>query len=86
MIKTVKYKDRTDRQTLVAKWEAQGYEMVSDTFDPDWERGQEIRGTMIFTDVHPPSPTIAPVRDLAHELDVLKERVILIEEARVAPM
>ncbi len=55
------YDNLVDRQVKVAEAEGLGYRMISDTFDPDWEKGDEPHGTMVFTDEQPPpSPPPEP--------------------------
>jgi len=56
----VKYKDKQERSLKIVEFEGQGYRMLHDTFDPDWEKGDEPHGTMIFTDVHEPTPPPEP--------------------------
>ena len=55
------YKDLEDRQSIITMAEGIGYRMTSDTFDPDWEKGDEPHGTMVFTDEpSPPPPSPEP--------------------------
>ena len=69
----IKYSNLKDRQARVAIEEAKGLVMLQDNFDPDWKRGDEPHGTMIFTDDPGPAPAvIPPPRDLGKELDDLK--------------
>jgi len=50
------YDNMEDRQVKVTEAEGLGYRMLSDTFDPDWEKGDEPHGTMVFTDEPSPPP------------------------------
>ena len=75
MEKNIKYNGKLDRMVKVAEAEGKGFRMLTDTFDPDWQRGDEPHGTMVFTDIHEPAKIIPPPRDLAAEIDALRERV-----------
>jgi len=44
------YSNLVERKSQISIAEGLGLRMLSDTFDADWERGDEPRGTMIFTD------------------------------------
>lgn len=47
---TEHYNNLSERQIIIEKWENQQYRMLHDDFDPDWKWGDELRGTMTFTD------------------------------------
>jgi len=51
-----KYKDLKERKEKIKTAEDKGQMMLHDNFDSDWKKGDEPHGTMIFTDVIPPSP------------------------------
>lgn len=70
-----KYKGKTERLQKVAEMEAQGYRMLEDNFVKSWRPGKEIEGTMLFTNIHPVDIILPPARDLATEIDELKERL-----------
>lgn len=74
------YIDLADRSLKVAEAEGLGYRMLHDNFDPGWKKGTEPHGTMLFIDVHEPSPIPEPVRDLASEIDDIKIRLNKLEK------
>lgn len=68
------------RAEVIKHWEALGYRMLHDDFDPDWKRGDEPHGTMTFTnepEVVIPTP---PFRDLEAEIDKLIAKVEKLEK------
>ena len=73
---TYSYKNLIERKIKVAEGEALGLTMLHDTFDPDWKKGDEPHGTLIFTDVRPPVATEPVYRDYGAELDELKAEVM----------
>lgn len=58
MVETKVYTNWIERQALVAQYESQGWRMLHDDFDPDWQPGDEPHGTLTFTDE--PSPELPP--------------------------
>lgn len=68
------YKGKADRAARIAYEESLGHQMRSDTFDPDWKRGDEPHGTMVFTDVLSLDPALP--RNALKELDDLKALLI----------
>lgn len=54
------YDNLKNRHDTCMFYESKGFRMISDIFDPDWEKGDEPHGTMIFTDEHEPPPPIEP--------------------------
>ena len=45
-----RYESLEERTRFIEECEAQGLTMLYDIFDPDWKRGDEPRGEMVFTD------------------------------------
>lgn len=80
----IEYSGKEERLLKVKEQESNGLRMVSDTFDSDWERGEEPRGTMVFTDEPAPITPIEPsVVDLIKaEIDDLKARIEKLEGKR----
>ena len=75
MVVTEKYANLEERIEGIALREGQGLRMLHDDFDADWKRGDEPHGTMTFTDVMPPDPIPIITRDLAKEIDQVKEDI-----------
>jgi hypothetical protein len=73
------YKNKAERQNQIEIAESLGLRMIHDNFDIDWKRGEEPRGTMVFTD--DPGVNISPPRDLLAEIDDLKARIQALEVA-----
>ncbi len=71
------YDDEKQRESLCDIANNKGYRMLHDNFDSDWKRGDEIHGTLTFTDVQ--APQAEPTRDLANEVDELKAKVASLE-------
>lgn len=71
------YNGLIERQRQIEEAEALGLRMLHDNFDNDWKKGDEPHGIMVFTDELSLEPI--PARDLAHEIDILKEKIILLE-------
>lgn len=71
---TYKYKDSRDRLDKIKQAESKGQVMLHDNFDSDWKRGEEIHGTLIFTDT-PPVMSVVVTRDPLAELDDLKAKL-----------
>lgn len=80
MEKNYSYKNLIERQVKVVEAEGEGLRMISDTFDSDWNKGDEPHGTMVFTDVHPPTEIIPPPRDLFAEIDAIEVRLTNLEK------
>lgn len=78
----VHYSNLMERADLVAEHESpdisgQRMVMVHDTFDPDWKRGDEPRGTLMFDNPRPDSADVSepPLTDV--ELRALRGSAIL---------
>lgn len=72
-----KYANMVERNSLCQTATGNGFRMLHDNFDPDWKRGDEPHGTLIFTDIPPlQSP---PSRDLYAEIDEIKDRLHTLE-------
>ena len=52
---TEKYTNLKERTEKINLRESQKLRMLHDDFDPDWKTGDEPHGTMLFTDLMPPS-------------------------------
>jgi len=77
------YKSKKERDALCDKANSNGFRMLHDNFKEGWQRGDKPQGTLIFTDEPARVAPVEPTRDLAHEIDVLKGRVTLIEEGKI---
>jgi len=74
------YANLAEKAQQVIKGEGLGYRQLHDTFDGDWQPGDEPHGTLIFTDEHKP-PTILPESiDIEVEINSLKVRVDALEK------
>ena len=74
-METRHYDNLVDRQVKVKELEALGLVLLHDDFNADWKSGDEPHGTMVFTDVMPPTVILEPVRDLGKEIDDLKATI-----------
>jgi len=54
-----RYNNWQERQEIVKRMEVRGLRLLHDDYDPDWKRGDEPRGTLIFTDEMPPPDPVA---------------------------
>jgi len=72
MIVEVKYTGLEDRKQKIAEQESKGLRMLHDHFVAGWEHGDELKGTLIFTDELPEPFTPEPPRDLAAEVEELE--------------
>ncbi len=68
----IKYGSLKERKLKIAENEAKGLRMLHDNFDPDWKRGDEPHGVMIFTDEPAPVAPVETPRDPLAEIDELK--------------
>jgi len=73
------YSDKNERVRIITEREAQGETMVSDTFDPDWKPGDEIRGVMVFSRIQPiEMPTNVSDKDSFKAAKTDSERITII--------
>lgn len=75
---TEHYDNWEQRNALCEVAEGNGFRMLHDTFDSDWQKGDEPHGTLTFTDE--PAPQTPPKRDLRAEVDKLTARVEKLEK------
>ena len=73
---TVKYANLIERATRVKEQEALGLTMLHDDFDPDWKRGQEPHGTLVFD---APTPESAASIAERTEAEVMKVNIAAID-------
>ncbi|MBA7589743.1 hypothetical protein ES708_31832 [subsurface metagenome] len=75
---TEHYDNMAERNNLCSNANSNGFRMLYDNFDPDWQRGDEPHGTLTFTDE--PAPIAEPVKDLATKVSKLEARVSKLEK------
>lgn len=51
---TEHYDNLEHRELICKDYASRGLRNIHDTFDPDWEKGDEPHGMLTFTDVMPP--------------------------------
>lgn len=79
---TEHYDNVIERDSLVIIAEGNGFRMLHDTFDSDWQKGDEPHGTLTFTDeppTQPPEPEPIPFERL-NPLEGVEPRLTHIEE------
>lgn len=59
---TEHYNNMTERNNLCDIAHSNGFRMLHDNFDPDWKRGEEPRGELVFSDVSPTHVQTDPPR------------------------
>ncbi|MBA7625506.1 hypothetical protein ES703_32936 [subsurface metagenome] len=80
MTYTKHYEDMKQRNNLCSIATSNGFRMLHDDFDPDWERGDEPHGSLTFTDEPAPqAPEPEPTRVFGVEIDTLKARMEKLE-------
>lgn len=73
------YENMVERNNLCKIAIGKGFRMLHDNFDGGWKRGDEPKGTLIFTDEPAPkAPTPIPPRDYGAEIDELRQDNILL--------
>lgn len=75
---TEHYDNMEERNSLCSIAASNGFRNIHDTFDSDWQRGDEPHGTLIFTDVMPePEPEPEPAK-----IELLEVRIKALEDAQ----
>jgi len=77
---TEHYDNLEERAAILADYASQDLRNIHDTFDADWQRGDEPHGTLTFTDIMPEQALVVPVRDFGAEIDILKVKVLALEK------
>ncbi len=71
---TKRYHGKVERKELCDIANSNGFRMLHDNFDPDWKRGEEPRGELLFTDEVPAQAKPEPTK-----LELLEARVLALE-------
>lgn len=75
---TEHYDNEAERQAIIASWNAQGYWVLHDDYDPDWIPGTELHGTLTFTNTAVPlTPEQLYQEQLVAEFNAAHEQAIL---------
>lgn len=75
---TEHYKDMVRRNALCDIANSNGFRMLHDDFDPDWQPGDEPHGTLTFTNEPAPQAPSEPERDAFTEIDKINEKLDLL--------
>lgn len=68
---TEHYDNMEQRNSLCSVAASNGFRCIHDTFDEDWQKGDEPHGTLTFTDVMP-EPEPKPERQVFTRLNPLE--------------
>lgn len=74
---TEHYDNPTERKAYVDVAKADGYIMLHDDFDADWQPGDEPHGTLTFDEPRPPTDEELYQEQLAGEMNAAHEQAIL---------
>ena len=76
---TEHYDNMEQNDSLCAIANKNGFRMLHDDFDPDWQRGDEPHGTLTFTDEPPPQAPPPEPSELELRVAEIESKMIVSE-------